>query len=263
VAEELQIKTSGDAALPTLVYLPGLHGDWTLVTAFRIALSGRARFVEIMYPRSLTWQIPDYASAIMAALEVRGITTAWLIGESFGSQIAWQLAGNRSGTCKFQGLILAGGFVKYPIKRGPAALRWLGGFNSAKTFVSKLWIITWHARLRQRHLPEAVASLREFMARRTKLDREAMRQRLCLLDDYDPRGIARELKLPVYFIGGFVDALVPWPLVLLWLRKNCPGYRGSKIFWFADHVVLATAPTRSAELILEWMRHEAQAKPPV
>ena len=66
--EELQLRIHGDAALPTLIYLPGLHGDWTLVTSFRLALAGRVRFVEFTYPRTLMWSLEDYARAIEAAL---------------------------------------------------------------------------------------------------------------------------------------------------------------------------------------------------
>src|ERR1700726_4801941 len=96
--EELQIRIHGDSNKPTLIYLPGLHGDWTLVTGFRSALIGRARFVEITYPRSLTWNIEDYANAIESALLSRGITRGWLLGESFGSQLTWPLLDKASTT---------------------------------------------------------------------------------------------------------------------------------------------------------------------
>ena len=59
--EKLEMRTYGDASLPTLIYLPGLHGDWTLVGSFRHALGGRVRFVEFTYPRTLTWSLEDYA----------------------------------------------------------------------------------------------------------------------------------------------------------------------------------------------------------
>jgi len=83
--ERLQIRIHGDASLPTLIYLPGTHGDWTLVTSFRLALAGRVRFVEITYPRTLDWSLDDYATAIGAALVENGITQGWLLGESIGS----------------------------------------------------------------------------------------------------------------------------------------------------------------------------------
>ena len=33
--EKLQLRIYGDDSLPTLIYLPGLHGDWTLIGGFR------------------------------------------------------------------------------------------------------------------------------------------------------------------------------------------------------------------------------------
>src|ERR1035441_7111573 len=96
--ETLQIRIHGEASLPTLIYLPGLHGDWTLVGGFLQALNGRVRFVEIAYPRTLVWSLDDYAGAIEAALAQNGITSGWLLGESFGSQPLWALVARNSDT---------------------------------------------------------------------------------------------------------------------------------------------------------------------
>ncbi len=35
MGEQIQIRVHGEAGRPTLIYLPGLHGDWTLVSSFR------------------------------------------------------------------------------------------------------------------------------------------------------------------------------------------------------------------------------------
>ena len=75
--EELQVRIHGDAALPTLIYLPGIHGDWTLVGDFRRQLAGTVRFVEFTYPRTLIWSLDDYAAAIESALAQNGITAGW------------------------------------------------------------------------------------------------------------------------------------------------------------------------------------------
>ena len=48
--EEVRLRVHGDESLPTLIYLPGLHGNWTLIGGFRQALKGRARLVETTYP---------------------------------------------------------------------------------------------------------------------------------------------------------------------------------------------------------------------
>ena len=64
VEEKLELRVYGDPSLRTLVYLPGLHGDWTLIGGFRAAVAGRVRFVEMTYPRTLTWSLDDHAAAI-------------------------------------------------------------------------------------------------------------------------------------------------------------------------------------------------------
>jgi pimeloyl-ACP methyl ester carboxylesterase len=249
--EELQIRVHGDASLPTLIYLPGLHGDWTLISGFRAALKGRVRFVEFTYPRSLTWSIDDYATAIERALLDRGINHGWLLAESFGSQPAWPLLAAAS--FKADGLILAAGFVKHPVLLGPLILRWIGSWRPYNPFKLTMKIFAWYSRLCHPLTPGARKDLDEFTARRTDLDRRAMGQRLLLINQYDPRPIARATRVPVYYLAGLVDPLVPWPQVRRWLRKNCPGYRGGKTIWLADHNVLASSPIASSSQVLRWM----------
>lgn len=256
MTEQLQLRTYSDPKLPTLVYLPGVHGDWTLVAGFRAALKGRVHFVEMTYPRSLEWTIQDYADAIEKALLERGITRGWLLGESFGSQLVWPFLQGQS-QFHVQGVILAGGFVKHPWAWGPRALRWLGEMTPMPLYRAELKLYGVYSRFRHRRTPDALKLVDEFVARRTKFDREAMRYRLKLLDDYDPRPIARATLAPIYYLAGLVDPLVPWVLVRRWLRKNCPSYRGGKTFWLADHNVLATASRSAANLVVKWMEETA------
>src|SRR5262245_17425603 len=88
---EVEVRVHGRDSLPTLVCLPGMHGDWTLVGSFRAAVAGRLRFVEVVYPRTPDASLDDCTRAIQSALRRHGIVGGWLLGESFGSQIAWQM----------------------------------------------------------------------------------------------------------------------------------------------------------------------------
>src|ERR1051326_9348106 len=114
--EQLEIRIHGDGSLPTLIYLPGLHGNWTLVGNFRRALNGRLRFVEAAYPPTLTWSLEDYAAGVEAALAERGIAGGWVLAESFSSQVVWRLIARKQ--FPVAGLVLAGGFVRHPLLRG-------------------------------------------------------------------------------------------------------------------------------------------------
>ena len=251
MAEELQLRIHGGASLPTLIYLPGLHGDWTLIGGFRHALGGRVRFVEVTYPRTLTWSLDDYAAAIETALAKDGITGGWLLGESFGSQLLWALVGG--GKFQTKGLILAGGFVKHPLRRAAWLAEKLTGRISMALFVRIIFGYASIARFRYRRSPETLASIDEFIARRTELDRRAAEHRLLLVAENDPRPIARQTGLPVFGLSGILDPIVPWPFVRHWLKKNCPALRAYKVIHTADHNVLSTAPREAAKQVLEWM----------
>jgi pimeloyl-ACP methyl ester carboxylesterase len=250
-SERLQVRVYGDAALPTLIYLPGLHGDWTLIGGFRAALGGGVRFAEVTYPRTLDWTLDDYAAAVEEALAARGIESGWLLGESFGSQVVWPMLA-RQRFC-VQGVVLAGGFVRHPYKRLVHGAEWIIGSlpTAALTPLVSGW--TKAARFRFRHSPEILDSLEEFAVRRTDLDRRAATHRLRLVALNDPRAIARTSHVPVYALTGCFDPVVPWRGVRRWLRRHCPQLRDYRLIWAADHTVLCTAPRACAEQVLRWM----------
>jgi pimeloyl-ACP methyl ester carboxylesterase len=251
VTEKLEMRIHGDASQPTLVYLPGLHGDWTLVGSFRRSLGGRVRFVEVTYPRTLTWSLEDYAREIETALAEQGIVRGWLLGESFGSQVVWPLvARNRF---QVEAVIFAGGFVRHPMRWGVRFAERLCGGISLGLLTRILFGYAKVARFRFRNAPETLAQIHEFIARRTELDREAAVHRLRLIAQNDPRPIARQVKLPVYALTGLVDPVVPWCFVRPWLKQNCPSLCEYKIIGRADHNVLGTGAQPAAEEILRWM----------
>ena len=251
MTEKLEIRIHGDAALPTLIYLPGLHGDWTLVGGFRLAVGNRVRFVEMTYRRTLTWSLDDYAQAIETALAERGIVRGWLLGESFGSQVLWSLAGR--GRFPVEAAILAGGFVRYSMRWGVRLAERIGGSIPLSLITRMLFGYAKVARFRYRHSPETLANIHQFIARRTELDRQAAVHRLRLIARNDPRPIARQIKVPVYGLTGLIDPIVPWCCARPWLKKNCPSLRDYKIIPNADHNVLGTAPESAARQILGWM----------
>ena len=249
--EELILRVHGQANLPVLIYLPGLHGDWTLIGGFRRALGARVRFVEVTYPRTLTWTLDDYAAAIERALRDRGIEHGWLLGESFGSQLVWPLLARKR--FKTDGAILAGGFVRHPT---PKTARVVGRVAAGLPFPAMRLALAGYAkvmRLRYRRSPEVLQNLDKFMARRTDLDRQAAVHRLDLLAGNDPGPAAQAAGPPVFALTGLWDPIVPWFHVRRWLRRCCPNLRDYKILWRADHQVLGTAPETAARVIMGWI----------
>jgi pimeloyl-ACP methyl ester carboxylesterase len=249
--EDVLLRVHNPGSARTLIYLPGVHGDWTLIGGFRRALGGRARFVEVTYPRTAIWSLNDYASGVTSGLASHGISRGWLLAESFGSQIAWQLVAQSA--LVVDGLILAGGFARHPAPwmAGLAAL--LTGRASFRLLRGFLFAYGQAARLRFRHSPETLASIQEFIARRTQDDCRVAKHRLELVARNDPREIVQQVRMPVYALTGLFDPIVPWYPAQNWLRQNCPGMSGYKVICSADHNVLGTAPQAAVAQVLEWM----------
>ena len=251
MTEELQVRIHGPDSLPTLVYLPGLHGDWTLIGRFRNALAGRVRFVEITYPRTLTWSLDDYAAGVETELSRHGITRGWFLAESFSSQVLWPLLGRKRFAA--EGVVLAGGFVRHPMIWAVRLAEYFCGAISLGLLTRLLFGYARIARLRFRHSPEVRKGLDEFLSRRTRLDQQAAKHRLHLLTKNDPCPIAREVNVPLYAVTGLFDPIVPWYWVRRWLTENCPALKEYRIIRHSDHNVLGNAADTAAGYVLRWM----------
>ena len=193
----------------------------------------------------------DHADAILGALRTHGIHEGWILGESFGSVLGWALIEKGFAA---QGVILAGGFVRYPF------MPMVQLANCINRAVPK-WVLkafcqfyAAYAKLRHRRAPETLDAVREFVRRRTEPgDREAICHRYKLIQQSDAGELARSLNVPVYQLCGFFDPIVPWWAVRRYLERVCPAYRGWKLIWGADHNVLGTAPRAAADQTMEWI----------
>jgi pimeloyl-ACP methyl ester carboxylesterase len=258
--ERLQIRSYGDASSPTLIYLPGLHGDWTLISSFRRELGNRVRFVEVTYPRTLDWSLDDYAAGVESALRECGISRGWLLGESFSSQVVWPMAARKQ--LEIEGVILAGGFVRHPIRAGVRLAERIANGIPLSLLVRIMFGYAKIARFRYRHSPETLAGIQEFIERRTELDRQAAVHRLRLIAENDPCSLAKSIDVPVFGLTGILDPIVPWFFVRRWLRKHCRSLRDYRIVWSADHNVLSTAANISAEQIVSWITKRTEFNHP-
>src|ERR1051326_3458174 len=226
IEDKIQIWIHGDVAKPTLIYLPGMHGDWTLVSSFRAAVKGRVRFVEVTYPRTPDWSLDQYSAAVTDALAAHQIREGWVLAESFSSQVAWGIL-NRARQTGFeiQGLILAGGFVRHPVIGAVYAARIVNRATPMWLLKMACSLYARYARFRHRHAQETLACISEFVKNRlSEIDRRAVCHRYDLIAESDLRSIAQEARLPVYQLCGFLDPIVPWLHVRNWLKANCPGY---------------------------------------
>lgn len=234
---------------PTLIYLPGIHGDWGLIGAFRRALGGRVRFVEFAYSKDEV-TMDRLAELVHSELSAQGVTSGWLLGQSFGSQVGWALIARGF---KADGVVLAGGFVKHPWSWGA---RLFGALLASvpSSVVNPAYLgYTAFCNTLSRRGPAEAEELLAFARNRGGKEWKAMSWRLSLIVSGDPRSTAQAMREPVHYLGGMIDPLVPWPLITRWLSAECPGYKGEVIIRSADHNVLGSSPRESAEHVLSWI----------
>ena len=207
--------------------------------------------MESAYPPTLTWSLDDYAAGVETALAEQDITRGWLLGESFSSQVVWPLIERN----KFQidGVILAGGFVRHPMRWAVRLTERICGDVSLSLITRILLGYARLLRFRSQRSPEALADIQDFIVHLTDLDRQAAKHRLSLVLQNDPCSIAGKANVPIYGLTGLFDPVVPWFWTRRWLTKNCPALREYKIIRRADHNVLGTAPQAAADQVVKWM----------
>jgi pimeloyl-ACP methyl ester carboxylesterase len=264
-ATEFRVRVHGSGHAPTLIYLPGIHGDGTLISGFRHALGSRARFVEVDYPRTTTLSIASYAQGIETTLKAAGIGGGWLLGESFGSQPAWELLKrwqSAESELQIDGIILAGGFVKHSWPCGARLLRTLTAIMPTILLKPLFALYALYSRWRHRDAPGMSAAISEFVTNRLHPDDPpALMHRCTLIAETDLRQAARQATVPVFQLVGLIDPIVPGPLVRRWLRKHCPTLRESHTLYAADHNVLASASKKAVAKILDWISRPPIAMP--
>lgn len=246
---------------PTLIYLPGLHGESSLFSGLHDAASGALQVEKIDYPRAGCQGVSELGEHVLQTLVRRGIRRGWVLAESFGSLVIWELVERifQSTAHEFQveGIILAGGFIRHPRPRMVARLRTLVGwvpdwaYRSAWHISGRL-LATWYWRN-----PGRVASVKEFVRHRCLPgDRSTLDQRAAWIVISDPRSSAAHFPGPVFQLSGGWDFIVPWGPVTRELQKITPGYRGRCLIWSANHGVLFEQPDACVKQILRWIQPE-------
>jgi len=254
--KEVEIRIDGPVGLPTLIYLPGLHGDWTLLPGFREQAKSKFRLVQFTYPRTLKWTLVDYARAVDEALNREGIRSGWILAESYSSQVAWEwlrLGEEKATEFQFEGLILAGGFVRYPMRFNLGVVRAFFAIAPWWLWRVLLRVYLAYSGFRHRNAGPVADCAKEFVERRTKSDIAAMRARLGLIANADFRAVARQARCPIFHLAGIIDPVVPPFSVARWLKRNCPEFRETKVIRPADHNVLGTEPQQALRQIEEWV----------
>jgi pimeloyl-ACP methyl ester carboxylesterase len=258
-AREMIYRDSGPGGAPALIYVPGIHGDWTPTWRLRGELNRTVRLIELTYPGAPEWSLEDYAAALLRLFEKLRLDSAHLLAESFGSLVGWAFA--LGWPERVRSIIVAGGFCRTPgrVRVGSArGLLWL----------TPSWVLRGGIGLYQRWLigyglPADAFGRKEFFpAARAPLGRRAILTRLAIIHRTDLRRPLATLRLPVLYLGGAKDRIVPVRREIAWLERGLDQSCGFRkiIFPGAPHPILPARYREVARAILQWIaEHEGGA----
>ena len=245
-------QVTGDPNAPPILYLPGVHGDWTPQVRARSILGRDFHVVETAYPRIENWSIDDYARALKELLEGLRIDSAHIVGESFGSLVAWQFG--IANPERVRSFTLVGGFSRPPRFRvaavAAAALKSLptGVLESA----IDVYVAGKSATGERRETFESGA----YPATRTPRGRRAAANRMTIIQESDFRDQLKEIRFPVRYVGGARDIVVPVRREIATLLAHLPPHCDfqSKLVAGAPHAIIASHPQQTVEHMARWVR---------
>ena len=245
---------SGERDGPPAIFLPGVHGDWTLLKRARPILADKLRLIEITYPRAGSWNLGEFSRALEDLMDVLELDSAHLIAESFGSLIGWQFG--LECPSRVRSMVLVGGFCQPP---GPQRI------GLAKTALSLLpsFIlekgIDLYTSRRAFYLDFAYSDLGgmpiPYFATRSARGRRATVNRLSIIERADFRPHLNRIRFPIRYVGGANDQVVPVRREVETLKRRLPAECGfqSHVIPGGRHAILASHPEPSARRIVDWV----------
>ncbi len=250
---ELVYRIRGAEGAVPVVYLPGVHGDWTPQAAASQILAGAFRLVEISYPKEPLWRMRDYASAVVSLLDRLEIESAHVVAESFGSLVGWEFGLEHQS--RVRSMVIVGGFCQPPGPRKVLLAKW--GLSVLPTGLFERGVNAYVAiRKHQGKLehPEMEVDL-PYAAVRSDLGRIATVSRFELICTSDYRHQLHEVSFPVRYIGGDSDLIVPVKREIRTLGELLSGQVGfqSRLIADAPHMIISSHPVETAGQIADWI----------
>ena len=245
-------QATGDPRAPPILYLPGVHGDWTPQVRARSMLSRDFHFLETAYPRIENWSIDDYGHALKELLDGLGIESAHIVGESFGSLVAWQFGIVNPG--RVRSFTLVGGFSRPPRFRVAAAAA--AALKSLPTNLLESAIDVYVAGKSAAGERRETFKSGAYPATRTPRGRRATATRMTIIQESDFRDQLKEIDFPVRYLGGARDIVVPVRREIATLLARLPPHCDfqSVLVAGAPHAIIVSHPQQTVEHISRWVR---------
>ena len=259
-ATELVHQISGPEDAPAMVYLPGVHGDWTANESARTHLSRETRLIEVAYPRNAAWTLADFSNALRRLLDRLNLTSVHVAGESFGSLVAWETAFGHPELIK--SLLLVGGFAQPPAYRVATSAKW--ALRGMPTFVLEtgIDIYVYYKDLKGERRLGRRSGVSPYPAVRTRKGKLATASRMGIIERTDVRERLHRLQQPVRYIGGDSDSVIGVHRELSTLRQHLPPHCEfkSELIQDAPHAIIASHPEHTARTLTRWILDIEQSR---
>jgi pimeloyl-ACP methyl ester carboxylesterase len=257
-------RISGPVEAPAVIYIPGIHGDWTPLWRIRELLNSHCRLIEIAYPRTATrWTLDDYVERLRDLFDKLELMGGHLLAESFGSLVGWSFCCRYPGRVKT--LMVAGGFCSTP-GRLKVALADMA-LHLAPAALLDRFVDLYLCYLKRRGFPrDAFRRPNEFFpATRTRQGWRSTHNRLKIISRTDVRTRLCELRVPILYFGGARDWVVPVRREIAALKRHLSPDCGFQhvLFPRAPHPIIPARYPQVARLITDWVaRHEGKIGAP-
>ena len=258
IEDDLRYRISGEASSPTLLYLPGVHGDWTPQAAAAPILAEHFRLIETAYPKNPAWALSEFVAAVVRLLDRLKIPSTHLAAESFGSLVGQQFALEHPE--RVQSLTIVGGFTRAPDARMIRLTRL--GLERLPTRLFEGGVDVYVALRRNRgalHPTPHQVDL-PYDAVRTEAGRRATVRRFEIIGQTDLRPRLHELQLPVRYLGGEHDLIVPTKREIATLEELLPDSAAfeSHLIAKGPHMIIASHAEETVKRIVEWWTDSSQ-----
>lgn len=250
-SDGLVYRQSGDSARPPLVYLPGVHGCWTPMARAHPMFERAFHLVEVAYPPRSLWTLADYAESLRALLDHLGYGSVHLVGESFGSLVAWEFG--LAHAERVRSHLLLGGLCRAPGFGRAATAR--AGLSIVPTLLFA-GIVNLHVQRKGVVQRDADRGVHPYPAVRQRAGRQATARRMHLIQRADFRPRLGEVKFPVRYLGGADDRVVPVTREVQTLERLLPKACGfdSRLVEHAPHMIVASCPELTVSQLVDWVR---------
>lgn len=261
-AKELAHQVTGPRDAPVIAYLPGVHGDWTANAAARGHLSRDTRLVELAYPHREEWTLPDFVAALIRLLDRLDVPAVHLVGESFGSLVAWETGLTQPDRVK--SLLLVGGFVQPPSFRVATSAKWV--LRGIPTSILEMGIdsyVYYKSRKGEQRLAGS-NGVQPYPATRSHSGKRATASRMAIIERTDMRRRLHEVPHPVRYIAGDTDRVIPVRRELKALVEHLPAHCTfeSHLIDRAPHAIIASHPEATASVLTRWVNEIEQRERP-